>query len=149
MSSIAQRVLFGSLCLFLLGVPAAAHATEWDQAKVTEVAEELANSANAVYGAIYRSSGSSQVGSGQAKSYMRLKDRIRVARTESRHLAKALRDGKGKDETFHAWERLMTVVRDAREIGRRMFLEKPSLDEIEKANGFIDQLSPYYATKSD
>jgi hypothetical protein len=55
-----------------------------------------------------------------------------------------LQDGKGRDETTSSYRRLMTLVRDARETGRTMFLEQPTLDQIEKANEALDAIAPYY-----
>ena len=150
MNSIARLTLFGSAGLLLLGMPvSSAHAADWDQAKVTEIAEQLSDAVNKVYRSIVRTSTGSTIGSGQASSAMRLKDRVRVARNESRHLAKALHDGKGKDETVHVWKRLMSVVRDARTIGRSMFLEAPTQEKIAGANELLDQLAPFYETESE
>jgi hypothetical protein len=149
MNSIARRVLFTSVSLLLLGMPvSSAHAADWDQAKVTEIAEQLADAVNQVHRSVVRTSTGSQVGSGQASSALRLKDRVRIARNESRHLAKVLQDGKGKDETVNVWKRLMSTVRDAREIGRTMFLEAPTQQKIARANEILDQLTPFYETES-
>ncbi len=148
MNSIA-RLTFMSVGLLLLGMPvSSAHAADWDQAKVTEIAEQLSDADNDVHRSVVRTATGSQVGSGQSASYLRLKDRVRVARNESRHLAKALQDGKGKDETVHVWKRLMSVVRDARNIGRSMFLEAPTQVKIVRASEIIDQLTPFYETES-
>jgi hypothetical protein len=119
--------------------------TAWDQAKVTDLASQLATSANEIYRSVSRMQTGSELGSGQANSYLRLKDNLRVARNESKHLAKALGDGKGRDETLHTYKRLMTLVRDARETGRSMFIEQPTLDKIGVANGLLDQLDPFYS----
>ncbi len=150
MNSIARLMLFGSVGLLLLGMPvSSAHAADWDQAKVTEIAQQLADAVNQVNRSIVRTATGSQVGSGQSASYLRLKDRVRVARNESRHLARALEDGKGRDETVNVWKRLMSVVRDAREIGRSMFLEAPTQQKIVRANEILDQLTPFYETESE
>ena len=134
--------------LLALSAPTRASAAEpqptWTQETVAALARELATAVSAVYRSVTRTGTGSQVGSGQAQSFMRLKDDLRVARNESRHLANALKNGKGRDETVHAYRRLMTLVRDARESGRRMFLEKPTLDTIQKANQALDAIAPYY-----
>ena len=119
-------------------------ATAWDQKRVSEIAAELATSAGQLYRAVVKKQGGGQVGSGQANAYMRLKDNLRVARNETKHLARALADGKSREETEPAYRRLMTLVRDARVNARKMFLEKPILDEVDKANALLDQLEPYY-----
>ena len=150
MNSIARLMLFGSVGLLLLGMPvSSAHAADWDQAKVTEIAEQLSDAVNDVHRSIVRTATGSQVGSGQAASALRLKDRVRVARNESRHLARRLQDGRGKDETVNVWRRLMSVVRDARNIGRSMFLEAPTQEKIVRASEILDQLTPFYETESE
>jgi hypothetical protein len=120
-------------------------APSWDQEEVADLASQLATSVNEIYRSVSRKQTGAELGSGQANSFMRLKDNLRVARNESKHLAKALADGKNRDETRHTYKRLMSLVRDARETGRRMFLEKPTLDKVEVANGLLDQLDAYYA----
>ena len=95
MGSIARLVLFGSAGLLVLGLLASsAQAAEWDQAKVTEIAEKLSDAVNHAYRDIARTSTGSQIGSGQSSRALRLKDRVRVARNESRHL-----DWKGSGST--------------------------------------------------
>ena len=147
MNAIARLMLFGSVGLLLLGVGSPIWAAEWDQAKATEIAGQLSDAVNKVQSSIARLR--SDIGSGQSSSYLRLKDRVRIARNESRHLAKALGNGKGKAETFHVWQRLMSVVRDAREVGRGMFIEAPTQEKINRANEILDQLTPFYETESE
>jgi hypothetical protein len=111
---------------------------------VTRIAENLADAANDVYRSIVRKRTGAQVGSGQASSFLRLKDRTRLARNETRHLARQLQEGKGRDETLPVYERLMTLVRDIREDARRMFIEEPTLDKIGAAGDLLRQIAPYY-----
>ena len=128
--------------------PAAAELARWDQERVTALAAEFSAEARKVYDAVYRAQVSNTVGSGQVHDYHLLKDRVRVAKNEARHLANALKDGKGHDETLHAYMRLMEVVRDAREAGQRMYLEKPILDSIAAADDTLRRLAPYYDPKA-
>jgi hypothetical protein len=122
----------------------AAKLAAWDQARVTDIATQLAPAINDVFVSVNTLQTGSQVGSGQASAFLRLKDRVRVARNEARHLARQLQDGRGRPETVHTYSRLMTTVRDAREDGRRMFLEAPTMDKIAAAGDLIRQLTPYY-----
>ena len=65
MNSIARLTLFGSAGLLLLGMPvSSANAADWDQAKVTEIAEQLSDAVNKVYRSIVRTSTGSTIGSG-------------------------------------------------------------------------------------
>jgi hypothetical protein len=121
----------------------------WDQERVTDVATQLATAMNDVSVSINKLRTGSQVGSGQANAFLRLKDRVRVARNESRHLAKQLQDGKNRMETVYTYARLMTTIRDAREEGRRGFIEEPTLDRIAVAADLVRRLSPYYDPQSN
>jgi hypothetical protein len=129
---------------FAQGTPAQGTPIAWDQQRVSEIAAQLAESAGLLYREFVKKQTGSQVGSGQANAYMRLKDDLRVARNEAKHLARGLAGGKSRAETEPAYRRLMTLVRDARESGRKMFLEQPILDEVGRANALLDQLAPYY-----
>ena len=148
----ATRATFGAFAALLL-LPLAAQAdhhegpgaaSKWDQAKVTALAEQLSDAVNGVYRSVSRLQTGSGMASGQANAFLRLKDRLRVARNEARHLSQALADGKGHDETSHAYRRLMSLVRDAREEGRKMFIEKPTLDKIDVANKILEEIAPFY-----
>jgi hypothetical protein len=125
-----------------------AHATDWDQAKVTLLAEQVADSANQVYRSILRTRTGANIGSGQARNYLQLKDTARLARNESRHLAKALQNGKGEAETFYVWQRLMSVVRDTRELARRMFIEAPTQEKMAHAGKLLADLAHFYQKTS-
>ena len=146
-----------ALCLATLAglglalAPTASHAelAKWDQERVTGIAEKLADAANEVYRSIVRKRTGSQLGSGQASSYMRLKDKARLARNETRHLARRLQDGNARDDTLPVYRRLMTLVRDIREDARRMFLEAPTLDKIATAGDLLRQIAPYYDEKAN
>jgi hypothetical protein len=144
MKTTTARCTAVALALVLLVLPTSALAAEWDQAKVTNIAEQLSDSINEVYRSIARNRTGASVGSGQSADYLRLKDRLRVARNEARHLATALGDGKGHDETEHAYKRLMSLVRDAREIGQRMFIEVGTQEKADAANAAVEALMPYY-----
>ena len=76
--------------------------------------------------------------------YNRLKDRLRVMRSESRHLANELKKGKSHDETVYAFERLMELVRDARELANSLSLEEPTIARIEAARKSLDEIAQYY-----
>ena len=145
MTSIARSVAFSSIALLLLVLPASSsHATEWDQEKVTKLAEQVADSANQVYRSVVRTATGANIGSGQSRNYLQLKDTVRMARNESRHLATALQEGKGASETFHAWQRLMSLVRDTRDLARRMFLEAPTQEKMAHAGKLLRELAPYF-----
>ncbi len=133
----------------LLAAPAAAEdaetaAPEWDQAKVTALAEELADAADDLHRELRRQTSQSQIASGMAQAMLQFRDNIKVARDNARSLARSLADGQGRDETSATYRRLMALVRNARETGRRLFVKAPATDYIEQANAALDGLAPYY-----
>jgi hypothetical protein len=140
---------FAGLGLALAPTVSHAELAKWDQDRVTGIAEKLADAANDVYRSVVRKQTGAQVGSGQANSFLRLKDKTRLARNETRHLAKQVQDGKGRDETFPIYQRLMTLVRDIRSDARRMYLEAPTLDKIAAAGDLLRQIAPYYDAKAN
>jgi hypothetical protein len=121
----------------------------WNQERVSKIATELAPAMNEVYNSVNKLRTGATVGSGQANAHLRLKDRVRVARNEARHLAKQLQDGKSRAETVHTYSRLMETIRDAREEGRRGFIEAPTLDKIAIAADLVRRLAPYYDPKAN
>ena len=120
---------------------------EWDQARVTAIAEELAKDIDALYQEFYNQPPST-IGSGQANAFYRLKQLMRRVRTEGRHLAAALKDGKGHDETLPVYEHLMELVRDARVEVQRQFTSEQLLDKAAAAGDALRRLEPYYDAKA-
>ena len=145
-----RTALFSSLLAFaLLAAPVAAEhheqaAPEWDQEKVTALARQLAESAQKLQREMARHKTQAQVGSGQARAMLQFRDNVRVARDVSRSLANALGNGQNREQTTSTYRRLMTLVRDARETGRRLFIQEPALGHIADANAALDGLAPFY-----
>jgi hypothetical protein len=119
-------------------------APPWDQEKVAALAQQLADAAEKLQREMARQKDPQQVGSGQAAAMLRFRDEIRVARDSSRSLARSLKEGKSREETTPTYRRLMTLVRDARESGRKLFIREPALGYIAEANAALDGLAPYY-----
>jgi hypothetical protein len=138
---------FASFAALAILVPFSARGvdpTPWDQEKVTSRAEAFSTQMDKIYRGIVRKQTGAQIGSGQSASYLRLKDNLRLGRNEARHLERELQDGKSRDDTYAVFARLMSIVRNAREDARRMFLEQSTLDNIAEANETLRQLAPYY-----
>ena len=139
-------LLAGPVAAGLLAcVATAVEPAQWDQARVTALAEQLFKQLGAVYDEVYREGAfEGQIGTGDAYNYTMLKDRLRVARFESEHLAAELEKGKGYHDTVHSFERLMELVRDARVSGRRIFITKQLSEKLLAARQTLSQLAPYY-----
>ena len=142
-----HRVLYHAIwigLLLALASPASAAApVKWDQEKAAAIAFQLYEGVDSLYDTLYKQGSSGRLASG-GLDYNRLKDRVRVMRSESRHLANELKKGKGHDETVHAFERLMQLVRDARELANSLFLEEPTIAKIKAARKSLDEIARYY-----
>ena len=115
--------------------PAGAQLAPWDQAKVTELANQLAEAANELYGTFYKQ-GPPQVGSGQGEDYRQLKQEVQDIQDESKQLAGALGKGKGREDTRNdyrekdsEWGKVNLIVRKgkdgAMEVERRAIPPMP------------------------
>ena len=116
----------------------------WEQDKVIGYAETFSTQVNGIYRNIARNRTGATIGSGQSHSYLRLKDSLRLARNEAHHLERQLQEGKNRDETYPVFERLMSVIRSARDSAQRMFLEQSTVDKISTARDTLRKLAPYY-----
>jgi hypothetical protein len=142
----ALHLLAAIVCLPLLAPPAVAEfpipAAEWDQARVTSLAEELAKKVDGLYDSIYKSETGRRLGDSYAVH--QLKDRIRLMQHEARHLRGNLKDGKSRKETFPIVERLGELARDANEFGQQAYLSNQLLTSIADAQDVWRRLQPYY-----
>ena len=89
----ARRIAVSILALTLVLTSAAqvrGEALAWDQAKVTDLAKQLASTSSDLYTSFYKQPVPT-VASAQAKAYHRLKDQVRRIRSEAERMD-ALRD---------------------------------------------------------
>jgi hypothetical protein len=124
--------------------PTDAKLATWNQERVAAIALDLAAAVDQMQDAFRASPIGSSIGSGQANAQLRMRDRMRLLRNESRYLSNALKEGAGRSETLSVYERLGTLARDAREEARKMFLPDPVLSKITAAGDVWRRLTPYY-----
>ena len=115
----------------------------WDQAQVTRVAQELADSLKDLRRAV-RQQPDPGVASLQSKAFYRFSDELRVLESESKQLARALEAGGGHDETVPVYERMQRTIRDAREEARRLDIPAQTRERIDAARAVLDKLDQYY-----
>jgi hypothetical protein len=135
--------VFTAVTLSLVAGSAGAVLTPWDQGKVSGIARQLEEAAKDLYDTFYKQPVPT-VGSGQARSYQRLKQEIRGIRTQANQLAGDLEKGEGQEATLPAYEDVMQMVHSARDDARKVFTTK---DVEEKATAVREQLNalgPYY-----
>jgi hypothetical protein len=121
----------------------AEHGPGWDQEAAARLAAELAESVKGIRKAV-RQAGAPSMGSMQARKFHQFTDKLRVIESESKHLAGALADGEGREQTRPAYDRLQLLVRDARELARSLFIQQSIQDRIDVARAKLDALAAYY-----
>jgi hypothetical protein len=141
------RILAALVAAGAVALPEAAGAAArlaWDQAKVTEIAQELPKAAEDLRGALRREPAPAAGGVGGRRYYWQLTDIVRRIERESQHLARALKSGQGHDQTLPVMENLAMLVRDAREKAQRIFRTESIVKAIEAGRAVLDRLTPYY-----
>jgi len=136
----AVAIVFG---VALLAPAAGAELAAWDAAKVGDIAKQLVPATQALYDTFYKQL-PPMGGSGQTRDFSRLKLVIRHLKSEAQELSSALERGEGHDETFPIYESLMQDVRDAQEIGARIFATEDLKQKASVARGLLNQLGPHY-----
>ena len=126
-----------------LSSPARAELAAWDQAKVTALANQLAEASNSLYSTFYKQ-GPPQLASGQGEDYRSLKQEVRRIQSEAKELAAALGKGDGREDTLDIYDNLMDIVRDARDHARRLFTGKDVQDKASAVRQLLNQITPYY-----
>jgi hypothetical protein len=137
--------LLGSLAIAaLLSAPAArGELAAWDQAQVTGLAQELTTATDALYDTFIKQP-PPNVASMQSNAYHRLKQWVRLLRSEARELATSLEKGEGREPTLPIYENLMQLTRSARDEAGRVFVAHDVGDRAAAVRGLLNRLGPYY-----
>jgi len=123
-------------CATASSAPAAA----WDQARVTEIAQNLANAVDALYTAEFKA----PEDMGEGDSDQNFMDDLRQMHDETQHLAAALGKGAIAKHTRGSVERIVELNDSLAEDGRRMALDNPVLNQFAAFESLVNQLRPYY-----
>jgi uncharacterized membrane protein YccC len=143
----AAAGVFGSVLVLALGLGGAARALDevpWDQARATELATKLA----AAVDELYRAARVEQLDADPSKSaenYTFLEDMKMLRRTSS-SLARYLEKGSSKEQTSAIFDRLLSLVRQARESRRYADMLKGAQPQIDAARALADELARFYGT---
>lgn len=135
----------GALALALVLAPLAAVAElpRWDQPRVTAIAVELSESVAKAALEVEKQKGG-RVEVGKERAFYEFREDMRLAKNTSRHLARELQDGKGREETYPTFKRLKTLRNDAVENARRADMPESTMAAITAAGGLLNRLRPYY-----
>jgi len=135
--------VFAAFSLSLAAGSAGAELMPWDQGKATGTARQLEQAAHDLYDTFYKQPVPT-VGSGQARAYQRLKQKIRGIRTQANQLAGDLEKGEGLEATLPAYEDLMQLVRSARDDARKVFTTQGVAEKATVVREQLNKLGPYY-----
>ncbi|MDJ0866639.1 MAG: hypothetical protein QNK03_11055 [Myxococcota bacterium] len=117
--------------------------TAWDQARVTELAVQLAVVMRDLRFEARRSI-PSDLAMMQAHSRHTLLDTLRLLRNETRYLAAELEAGQGYAETLPIARRIDALIDRAARDARRIKIPAPVLAKVERADALVEQLRPFY-----
>jgi hypothetical protein len=136
MAFVSKSLLIGLAACFLAGLsaPASSEPAAWDQARVTSIAQQLAQASTAWQAAVLR----------QPEAGMRMQENARTLFEQSTVLAAHLAKGKDRGETVHYYQGLREVADDTQEISSRAPLDEPSMDAWAKVADLMRQIAPYY-----
>lgn len=115
----------------------------WDQQAVTAIAKDLAESLSEVEDA-FRNEPGNMMPTGDQRSRHAAKQDLRRLRRETRHLARELESGMGREETLNIFLKVQELTHDAARNGKRAALTKPTLDHVEEGRTHLMKLAPYF-----
>ena len=144
-----RRIIAVGAALALLLLPAAALAelAKWDQARVTQIAEEFADAMKDLRKEMQAAPPITDP-TRQRALYVALDD-IRIMTNSARLLANKLKAGEGREETFAAWRRLDLLRRDFEENSRKAMIEDAIMDKVLTAGELLIRLTPYYRAEGE
>jgi hypothetical protein len=134
------------LFAFSIAAPATAARAEladWDQAKVTALANDLAEAAQGLQGALRRQPPPT-LGQPGRHAFWTLRDEMQGIVAASRRLHSALSSGEGQNETYPTYRRILRNARRAARETRRIQLGDPIPEKIEAIADAIRALRPFY-----
>lgn len=123
-----------------------AELAQWDQARVTSIAQQLVPAANAWELAVRQEDDT--IGSGTAREESSLRQQARTLREMSAGLAAHLAKGKGHDQTLDLYRSLREVADDTEEAAQRAELDAPAIAAWSKVADLLRQIAPYYDPKA-
>lgn len=126
----------------IVPVVASGEPSPWDQARVTEMAQGLAEAVKDLRTTVRSNPG--DIRPGQRRAYYAVIQDLRLLGSETRHLGHELVAGKGHDETLPIYLRIQTLRRDAEENGRKALISNETMGKISKAEELLIRIAPYY-----
>jgi hypothetical protein len=122
---------------------ASAELAQWDQARVTKIARELATACDAWQTAVL-DQGGDEIGSGSAEGEFGIAQNTQLLQERSLSLADHLEKGDGHDATLDIYRSMKETMDDTRVQAQESELDEPTMDAWSKLEGLFRQISPYY-----
>ncbi len=138
-------VISAALAFLLLPGVAFAELAKWDQARVTQIAEELVTAMKDLRRELQTAPAITDPAR-QRALYVALDD-VRIMTNSATLLANKLKADEGRDQTYAVWRRLDLLRRDFEENARKAVLEDAIMDKILTAGELLIRLTPYYTSE--
>lgn len=145
MSSACASVRWGLVFVWglMLAPTVGAQTTDgWNQGRVTAIAEALAEEMAKLD--LAAAQVPPDISFSQQRAQYTLQEDIRLLKNSSRHLAKQLKAGKGREQTRPIFKKMEQLRASAEENARRTLIPEPLMDQIMAVGGQLLQLQPYY-----
>jgi len=123
--------------------PAGAELAAWDQARVGEIAQQLAKACDAWQLAL-RQQPAAQIGSGAAFDEFGLGQKNQVLHEQTGALAAELAKGGGYEQTRGLYRAIRELVDDIETQAQQMELDEPTKDAWARVADLMRQIAPYY-----
>jgi hypothetical protein len=142
MQRISKRIaIIGAVaCTALFAASAHAALAKWDQALVTQIAQDLAPAADGWWEALRRQ----PAFVGDAMDESSLLGKARVLKEMSSSLADQLKQGKDRAKTLDQYKSIKEIVDDTEVRMQQTSLDEPTMDAWAKVAGAIGRIAPYY-----
>lgn len=121
---------------------AKAEPATWDQKRVTSIAQQLAVAVGELRETVRKQPAITN--SPQRKVRYQAIDDLRTMKQVCDNLARDLKAGKGRDETYPTYQRIQTIRRDLDEHGRKADVKMDTLNSYAKTSDLLRQIAPYY-----
>jgi len=142
-------IRFGVLatCVLVQAASASAALAPWDQAKVTDLAKQLATVTSDLSNS-FRKQPVPTKGSPQRQSHFLLTRQLRDIQRSAQALSTALQGGADRKATLGRYQSLMQRVRTARDHARRIAAGPEVQQNADAARDILNQLAPFYDEKA-
>jgi hypothetical protein len=121
---------------------ASAELAQWDQARVTQYAQELEKACSELQRAL--DAQPTYTTPINQRSYYQASDDIRVMSNSAAHLVAELKGGKGREQTYPTFKRIRSLQHNAQEEGRKALIPENIMEKATPVGGSIIKLAPYY-----